>query len=76
MKKESVVEIEKSPVSSRKLLKTAFPMMLSTSVILIMSWIDTIILGIYTTEFDIGVYNVVVKSSSQNISNCFLCKPI
>ena len=36
-------------------------MMLSSSVLLLMAWSDTIMLGIFKTEVDVGVYNVALK---------------
>lgn len=61
LKKELKSEKEKSPISIQTLLKTAFPMMLSTSILLIMSWADTIIIGMYKSETEIGVYNGAIK---------------
>jgi len=61
LKQEDVVEKEISPISSKILFKTAFPMMLSTSILLIMSWADSIIIGIFKTEAEIGIYNVAIK---------------
>ena len=61
LKKEDVSEKGFSPITSKELLKTAFPMMLSTSILLIMSWADSIIIGIFKTEAEIGIYNVSIK---------------
>ena len=62
LKKELVVKKEeKSPISNKKLIKTAFPMMLSTSILLIMSWADSVIIGIFKAESEIGIYNVAIK---------------
>jgi O-antigen/teichoic acid export membrane protein len=61
LKQEDVSEKGFSPISSKELLKTAFPMMLSTSILLIMSWADSIIIGIFKTEAEIGIYNVSIK---------------
>ena len=61
LKQEDVSEKGFSPISSKELLKTAFPMMLSTSILLIMSWADSIIIGIFKTEVEIGIYNVSIK---------------
>ena len=61
IKKEMIAKKEKSPISTQTLLKTAFPMMLSTSILLIMSWADTLIIGVYEDESEIGVYNVAIK---------------
>ena len=61
LKQEDVSEKGFSPISSKELLKTAFPKMLSTSILLIMSWADSIIIGIFKTEAEIGIYNVSIK---------------
>lgn len=42
-------------------LRAAFPMMLSTSMLVLLGWIDTFTLGIYETEQNIGIYNVALK---------------
>jgi len=49
------------PVS--QMLKTASPMMLSSSIYLLITWIDTIMIGIYLNEADVGIYNVAVRVS-------------
>jgi O-antigen/teichoic acid export membrane protein len=43
------------------LVKFALPMMLTGSLMLISGWINTIILGIYSTEADVGIYSVILK---------------
>ena len=47
--------------SRRDILKTSYPMMLSSSILLLMAWADSIMLGIFETEAEIGIYNVAVK---------------
>jgi O-antigen/teichoic acid export membrane protein len=44
-----------------KLLSVSFPMLLSSSMFLVMSWTDTIMLGIFRTEGDVGIYNVAMR---------------
>jgi O-antigen/teichoic acid export membrane protein len=39
-------------------------MMLSGSLLLISGWVNTIILGIYATDSDVGIYSVVLKIST------------
>jgi O-antigen/teichoic acid export membrane protein len=56
-KKSNVLHL----ITTKKLLSTSFPMMFSTSILLIMSWADSIIIGIFRSEFDVGVYNVAIK---------------
>ena len=47
--------------TNKEIIKTSFPMMLSSSVLLLMAWSDTIMIGIFKTEADVGVYNVALK---------------
>ncbi len=47
--------------SQKEIIKTSFPMMLSSSVLLLIAWSDTIMIGIFKTEVDVGVYNVALK---------------
>jgi len=50
-------------LSKKQIINTAFPMMFSTSIFLLMSWSDTLMLGIYTTDYNVGIYNVALKIS-------------
>lgn len=45
----------------REMLRISTPMMLSTSLLLISGWINTIMLGIYGSESDVGIYSVIFK---------------
>ena len=47
--------------NSWQFLKEAFPMMLSSTVLVLLGWLDTFILGIYEEESQIGIYNVALK---------------
>ena len=49
--------------SFKQLCKEAFPMMFSTSFLLVMSWIDIFMLGVFMTEKDVGIYSVAVRLS-------------
>ncbi len=48
-------------LSKKDIIKTSFPMMMSSSILLFMAWSDTIMIGIFKTETDVGVYNVALK---------------
>src|SRR6185436_8764990 len=48
-------------INVSEMLRISTPMMLSTSLLLISGWINTIMLGIYGTESDVGIYNVLFK---------------
>ncbi|MFD0931995.1 oligosaccharide flippase family protein [Psychroflexus salinarum] len=42
-------------------VKEALPMMLSSSILVLMSWMDTFVMGVYENEADVGIYSVAVK---------------
>lgn len=44
-----------------KLIKDSIPMLASASVIVLLGWADTIILGIYKSSNIVGVYHVIIK---------------
>lgn len=52
-----------SPISYKSLLSVSIPMLLSSSLALIMGWTDTIMLGIFRTEEEVGIYNVALRVS-------------
>ena len=45
----------------KTILSISVPMLLSKSSLLLMVWTDTIILGIFRTEGEVGIYNVVFR---------------
>lgn len=45
----------------KDILKTSLPLLLSSSLVMIMWWSDTFILGVYKTEAEVGIYSVAVK---------------
>ncbi|MEO5570229.1 MAG: flippase [Bacteroidia bacterium] len=48
-------------ITVREMLRISTPMMLSTSLMLISGWINTVMLGIYGSESDVGMYSVIFK---------------
>ncbi|MED1723593.1 flippase [Brevibacillus parabrevis] len=54
---------EGQAIGFRTLCAMAIPMYLSASMELIMSWTDTIMLGIFTDAETVGVYSVVIRLS-------------
>lgn len=46
---------------AKSLVKSAYPIMLSSSIIIFLSWFDKILLGIMGSEKDVGVYDVSVR---------------
>lgn len=47
-----------------EMVKNAVPMLLANSMLLVAGWINTIMLGIWATESDVGIYSVVLKIST------------
>jgi len=54
-------ELEK--ISLRQILFVSLPMFLSSSLFMVMSWTDTIMLGMWRTEEEVGIYNIAVRLS-------------
>jgi len=50
-----------SDANSWAFLKESIPMMLSSTILVILGWMDTFVLGIYETDANIGIYNVALK---------------
>ncbi|MBT8180207.1 MAG: oligosaccharide flippase family protein [Eudoraea sp.] len=42
-------------------LREALPMMLSSTILVLLGWLDTFVLGIYESADNIGIYNVALK---------------
>ena len=51
----------KNSLKLMDILDVSLPMLLSSSLFLIIQWTDTIMLGIFRTETEVGVYNVALK---------------
>jgi len=48
---------------SRQIWQTSAPQLLTTSMIFLSGWIDTIILGFYHTNEEVGIYNIAFRLS-------------
>lgn len=46
------------------LLKESMPLVLSSSLMVIMGWSDTFLIGVFMTPEDVGYYNIIFKISS------------
>lgn len=57
----------KSNKSFSHFFKESFPMMISSSILVIMGGLDTIVLGIYEHEEVLAIYNVALKISTLTI---------
>ncbi|OUS02432.1 flippase [Flavobacteriales bacterium 33_180_T64] len=51
----------KSTTNSWKFIRESLPMMLSSSILIFLGWMDTFVMGIYETDHNVGVYNVCLK---------------
>ncbi|HHG74659.1 MAG TPA: flippase [Persephonella sp.] len=47
----------------KSILSVSLPMFMSSSLFMIMSWTDIIMLGIFRTQEEVGIYNVAVRLS-------------
>lgn len=47
------------PVS--KLIIDSFPIMITSSLMMLMGWTDVIMIGVFMTEYDVGVYTAALK---------------
>ncbi|MDN6279756.1 MAG: flippase [Psychroflexus sp.] len=56
---ESIKIIPKQ--NSWQFLKESFPMMLSSTILVFLGWIDTFILGMFETDDVVGVYSIALK---------------
>ncbi|MFK7779649.1 MAG: flippase [Candidatus Gracilibacteria bacterium] len=51
----------KNMLKYRNILTVSFPMLLTSSMALVMGWTDMVMLGMFRSEAEVGVYSVVVK---------------
>jgi O-antigen/teichoic acid export membrane protein len=51
----------------KPILKIALPLILASSVLYLKGWIDTITIGIYLTEADVGIYNIAQKLANFTV---------
>ncbi|MFQ5836125.1 MAG: oligosaccharide flippase family protein, partial [bacterium] len=51
----------KNSLKLMDILNVSLPMLLASSLFLIMQWTDTIMLGMFRTEGEVGVYNIALK---------------
>jgi len=51
----------KSKNNSWIFLKDSLPMMLSSSILIFLGWMDTFVMGVFETESNVGIYNVCIK---------------
>jgi O-antigen/teichoic acid export membrane protein len=52
-------------MSTRNILHVSIPMLLSSSMLMITQWTNTLMLGIFRTEAEVGIFNVAAKISTS-----------
>jgi O-antigen/teichoic acid export membrane protein len=57
-------------LSTREIISTSIPMLLSGAFIIFNGWIDTLILGILSNEQEVGVFHVLLKLAA--VANIFV----
>ena len=50
-----------SAINLRMMTMMAFPLFLASSTRLVLDWTDTLMLGLYRTEVEVGIYNTALK---------------
>lgn len=69
-------ENNRQTINTKSLLGISFPMLLSSSMVFIMHWTDTIMLGIFRTGGEVGVYNVALKIAALTSITLFAVNSI
>ena len=63
---------EENSFTKSALLAVAFPMLLSTSMFMLMNWTDTLMIGYYLTEDEVGIYRLAFKVAAL-VNVCPVC---
>ncbi|WP_353686686.1 flippase [Thermodesulfovibrio sp. 3462-1] len=63
-------------IKYRKLLSVSISMFFIASMHMIMQWIDTIMLGIFRTEAEVGIYNVALRLANLTAISLFAINSI
>ena len=63
---EIVSELKFKIGGSKSLLKMSLPMMLSNSLFLILNWTDTLMLGAFVSDSQVGIYTTALKVAALN----------
>lgn len=53
--------LKKFKISIKEIIRTSFPMFLTSAMLLIMGMTDTIMLGIFRSASEVGIYRIVLK---------------
>lgn len=57
----------RSKMNSWEFLRESFPMMISSTILVLLGWIDTFILGVFESDDTVGVYNVSLKIATVTL---------
>ncbi len=63
-------------MAGKELLGLSIPMFLSASVFMVMNWIDILMLGAYTEEVQVGIYQVALRIAGLNTIMLFAVNSI
>ncbi|MBL7915867.1 MAG: flippase [Bacteroidia bacterium] len=58
---KSNTQVASDEYRKSEMVRSSLPMLLSSSLVLLSGWINTIMLGIFSTESDVGVFSVILK---------------
>ncbi len=61
--KISITNFTEKNTNIKYILKASLPMLLSSSMLFLMAWIDTLMLGVMDSESNVGIYNITIKVS-------------
>jgi O-antigen/teichoic acid export membrane protein len=65
-KSRNVISTEGTEMSSKQIITSSLPLLLSGSGFMLMSWIDVIVLGIVDSQESVGTFNVAARIASVN----------
>ncbi len=57
------IDIKQKGLNFKKIIKVSAPMLLTNSMAIVIQWTDIIMLGLFRSEVDVGIYSVVIKIS-------------
>jgi O-antigen/teichoic acid export membrane protein len=66
----------KNNINLRNVITVSLPMLFASSLMLIMQWTDTLMLGIFKSEVDVGIYNVALKVATLTSITLFAVNSI
>lgn len=53
--------------SIKNILKVSIPMLLTSSLMLVITWTDSIMLGIFCSEIEVGLYSIAMKIATSSL---------